>query len=335
MSTVFLREMVAKGFCGVRIANDQKRGMGYISTVLDKIFLRNLVGSLSDENGILQLALQYGIPYEERPIFERCARGIHENLNIHFGAEQIDVPWGEDTIRFVRVVSEAATREAATCEALTWKHLEAATCVVEPVYDYCPMNDYVPAHSLAAEALMLNKDEKPANIVGIRAVWVNGGHTVEQGHAVAKDHWITLVKGAMSSVFRRAGPHCLTCPEKRCIDSFSDSDFDAILRKWLDLRKSLSEAEALLRHHLTYEGPTKSGTHLWYMDEGAKRFFDEKRRAEFLAKLAQLDPAGYAAYLRPDSTKIFKAIKEGKLSEEIASFFKTTKYWTIESKFSL
>lgn len=315
MSTVFLREMVAKGFCGVRIAVDQKRGMGYISTVLDKIFARNLVGSLADENGILQVALQYGIPYEERPIFERCARGIHENLNAQFTVEQIDIPWGDDAIRLVRLVDPGATSS------------------VEPVYDYCPMNDYVPAHTLAAESLVLNKEDQASDAIRVRSVWVNGGQVVEQLHHVAKEHWLEIIGNAMKPTARRSGPHCLTCPETGC-DLFY-SDFEENLLKWLDLRKALAGAEAILRHHLTYEGPTKSGTHLWYMDEGEKRFFDEKRRAEFLAKLAQLDPAGYAAYLRPDSTKIFKAIKEGKLPEEVASFFKTTKYWTIESRFSL
>lgn len=315
MSTVFLREMVAKGFCGHRIATDQRRGMGYISTVLDKIIARGLTDKMKTEEGRLEFALQYAIPYEERLIFDRCAEGLANSCLCATGsaAEQVDITWDEDTIRFVRAHN--------------------AGVVTEPVYDYCATNDYVPLHSLAAEALLRNRNGGAPVPLKVWSIWVNGGQRVEQEYPVLMDNLLELVRGAMDRGNRRIGPQCLTCPDTSC--NYYDGDFDASLKKWLDARQRLAEAEEVIRRHLTYEGPTKSGMHLWYMDEGERRFFADKRWEEFLAKIVAVDPVGYARYLRPDSTEIFKAIKEGKLPEEIASFFKKTKYWTIESKVSM
>lgn len=314
MSTVFLREIVAKGFCGRRVREDDSRGMGYLATVLDKLFL-NGIGTLGTEDGRLQTALKYGIPYKDRVIFDRCCKGIYDSFNDRRpDANQHDVAIGDLTVRFVRLT-------------------HSSLGLIEPVYDYYSMENFLPVHSLVGEVLFHESAPRIPEATKILSVWVNENREMVQPYAVMAGTLKGMVVGALNPNHVLAGPQCLSCPLEYC--KHYGGGFEVAVREWLKAKQAAEEAEAKVRNHLTYEGPTKSGTHLFYMDEHERRFFNDNAMKEFLAKIIQLDPIGYSQYLRPDSTEIFKAIREGRLSEEITRFFKVSRYWTIESRFSL
>jgi len=296
------------------MANSRK-SVGFLAGLMDRLFLEGEAKNLRDHLFRRQVALQGLVPYESYGIFDELCANIPEILlDPGLDIQRHTVGLNGNSVQFVR--------------------MKKGDLVIEPVYDYYPSGDFIPWYSLVSEALLRNAAVlKEDGALEVMAVWVKGHQVAQSPYPILSESLLPLVGDALNPEHKRPGPPCVTCPAP-CPDELAG--FENLVLEWLKAKQDYLEKEALVKRHLTYEGPTKVGAHLYYMDEHERRFFKENSFAGLAAEIEQHGGiGGYHKYLKPDSTKIFKAIGEKKLPESVANFFRRTKYWTIESRLSL
>jgi hypothetical protein len=308
--------MIEAGFCGGYAAKGGKT-RGHLRYILDEIAAGCWFLGCEYEAQRIQLCNQKVVSYEDQPFFHRCLEGLNNN-GAYF--HKADHEFVHDSVYSPQAGAEISFY------AIRDKNVGA---FIEPVYDYVAMESYVPMHSLIAAYLMGLTGEIQVDCISV----MSGPFSTKRWPIVTSEIESLLAGWRMSATgTRRPSGACASCTQSTCT---FQSDFDHLTYDWMKAKANVSDIEAKIRQHITYNGPTKVGAHLVYMKENKRRSLDPEKRDAFLELLKKERPQDWVDFLNPDAAELFKLAAQGKITKELLRAFKESRYYTLDTTLTL
>lgn len=319
VSSILLRDLIEAGFCGAYAPKNLNATRGRLRFALDLIAGAGNFAGFDDEDVRVQICNQKLVPYPDQPFMHRCLEGLLNN-------ESYFNPIDHECTTTTRVIP-------GTIHHVEFSFIQDRTmkAFIEPVYDFVAMQDYIPMHSLLCAYLMGLEGTIQVDCISTMAgpfstkTW---GIDKAALQAVL-DVWVST---SIASVNRSSSSACIQCDRHGC--GFK-SDFETKVYAWMKAKQALEALEEEVRHHVTYNGPTKVGAHLVYLKENKRRSLDPVMRAAWLELLKSKRPHDWLDLMVPDGAQIFRLAERNKLSKELLQAFKESRYYTLDTTLTL
>jgi hypothetical protein len=305
--TIFLRELLERGFCGHYSPAAKPPTTGHLHWALDKIIqFAAVAGTTKDP---IQLSNQYGVRFGDQQFFMSRIEGIMKKLG-YFHTTDVEILSRTIHISHVDEIEFLQFRDKSTGS------------FIEPVYHFYNPDYHVPMYSLMVAYLMDMNGPLTVDCVSMIGESVST-KTWDINRTQCKE----LLDGRLSGKLV-PGRQCAECSSV-CL---MKTDFESLVYSWKKAQQEAEVAEQKIRDHLTYKGPTKCGAHLVYMKESRRRTLTDKASSELVHKLLS---HGSSKYLKPDAAEIAKDVASGKLDSEYLKPFKESSSFSIDTTFSL